>query len=109
MAHFVPQPRCVADAPTDLLDSLSCFLSQRLSISVGAAVGFILPATLGLRQMLYLHLAWSALCLVRTLGGELFFLAESPRSLALTFLFFRAAPATPPSPKKHHEAGEEPL
>jgi len=56
-----------------------------LSISVGAAVGFILPATLGLRQMLYLHLAWSAL------------------SLGLTFLFFRAAPATPPSPRKHHE------
>eukprot|EP00439_Symbiodinium_sp_Y106_P078055 s1237_g16.t2 len=57
-----------------------------LAMPVGAAVGFVLPVALGLRPMLYFHLAWSALF------------------LSLAFLFFRAAPATPPSPtRKHHE------
>ena len=74
---------------------------------VGAALGFVLPVALGLRPMLYFHLAWSALFPVRTKqslcrssGGK-----ESPRFLSLTFFFFQAAPATPPSPtRKHHEA-----
>ncbi|CAE7526049.1 FLVCR1, partial [Symbiodinium necroappetens] len=57
-----------------------------LAMPVGAAVGFVLPVALGLCPMLYFHLAWSALF------------------LSLTFFFFQAAPATPPSPtRKHHE------
>ena len=59
-----------------------------LSMPIGAAIGFILPAALGLQNMLYAHLCWSS------------------AALFLTLLLFRSEPSRPPSPLASHHAGK---
>ncbi|CAE8603411.1 unnamed protein product [Polarella glacialis] len=58
---------------------------------VGAAVGFVLPAALGLQWMLYAHFAWSAI------------------AAGLVWGLFRGTPPTPPSPlaERLHSGGAD--
>ena len=74
---FPPYQRVIADTMASL------------SMPIGAAVGFVLPAALGLQNMLYAHLCWT--------GASLF----------LILVFFRTSPERPQQAAHGKSFGKE--